>query len=80
MAVCCIGYIILLAQYKPAVSYFATFLCVAGVSPCIALAIVWVGGQFGPVVSKSTSFERDTAKSCILDPPCHYYGHFLLFR
>ena len=50
MGTCCIGYIILLAQYKPAVSYFATFLCVGGVSPSIALAIVWVGGQFGPVV------------------------------
>lgn len=39
MSVCCIGYIILLAQYKPAVSYFACFLAVAGVSPGIVSSI-----------------------------------------
>lgn len=41
MSVCAIGYIILIAQYTPGVSYFATFLTVGGVSPSIALAIVW---------------------------------------
>lgn len=35
MSVCLIGYVILIAQYKPAVSYFACFLAVGGVSPGI---------------------------------------------
>lgn len=48
MSVNIIGYIILMAQHKAGVSYFATFLTVAGVSPGIALAITYVGSNWGP--------------------------------
>lgn len=37
------GYGILISSASAAVKYFAIFLSVAGVSPCIALAITWVG-------------------------------------
>jgi len=55
MTVLIIGYIILITCPKPSVSYFAIFLSVAGVSPCIATAIVWVGNNFGPITTRATS-------------------------
>ncbi|KAG8988898.1 hypothetical protein FRB94_005578 [Tulasnella sp. JGI-2019a] len=55
MSVLIVGYIILITQDKPSVSYFAIFLSVAGVSPCISTAIVWVGNNFGPITTRATT-------------------------
>jgi hypothetical protein len=39
------GYGILISDASAAVKYFAIFLTVAGVSPCISMAITWIGTQ-----------------------------------
>jgi len=49
-----IGYGILISSAKVGVKYFALFLTVAGVSPNIALAISYVGANFGPVYVRAT--------------------------
>jgi len=54
MSLTIVGYIILIVQNKAGVSYFACFLTVAGVSPGIALAITWVGSNFGPITTRAT--------------------------
>jgi hypothetical protein len=43
MLVVAAGYGILISDSSAAVKYFATFLTVAGVAPCIATAITWIG-------------------------------------
>lgn len=48
------GYSILISDVGPGVKYFAIFLTVAGVSPNIALAISYVGANFGPLYVRAT--------------------------
>ncbi|BGP55657.1 hypothetical protein JCM8202v2_003262 [Rhodotorula sphaerocarpa] len=58
MSTTCIGYIILLAidvRQKPGVAYFAVFLCVGGIAPCIANSIAWIGGNTAPVIKRGTA-------------------------
>ncbi|BGP62173.1 hypothetical protein NBRC10512v2_003502 [Rhodotorula toruloides] len=58
MTVVIIGYGILLGiktQKHPGVAYFAVFLCVCGVAPCIANTIVWTGNNFSGVLKRGTS-------------------------
>lgn len=47
------GYAILISHVSAAVKYFAIFLTVAGVSPNIAMAISYVGANFGPVYTRA---------------------------
>ena len=49
-----VGYAILISDVPAGVKYFAIFMTVAGVSPNIALAISWVGGNFGPLYVRAT--------------------------
>uniref|UniRef100_A0A0K3C9C4 BY PROTMAP: gi/647401743/emb/CDR48098.1/ RHTO0S16e01200g1_1 [Rhodosporidium toruloides] n=1 Tax=Rhodotorula toruloides TaxID=5286 RepID=A0A0K3C9C4_RHOTO len=58
MTVVIIGYGILIGietQKHPGVAYFAVFLCVCGVAPCIANTIVWTGNNFSGVLKRGTS-------------------------
>ncbi|PWN45399.1 transporter, partial [Ceraceosorus guamensis] len=55
MLVTIVGYIILICDVSAGVKYFALHLTVAGVSPCIALAITWTGNTFGPAYKRATS-------------------------
>jgi len=58
MLVVVAGYAILLGvdpTEKPGVAYFALFLCVSGVAPCISNTITWAGGNVGPVYKRATS-------------------------
>ncbi|GAA5990880.1 hypothetical protein JCM10908_000062 [Rhodotorula pacifica] len=58
MSVVCVGYIILLSidvVKKPGVAYFAVFLCVGGVAPCIANTVCWTGNSFAGVLKRGTS-------------------------
>lgn len=48
------GYAILISDVSAGVKYFAIFLTVTGVSPSIALAISWVGANFGPLYVRAT--------------------------
>jgi len=48
------GYGILISSAGAAVKYFAIFLTVAGVSPCISMAITWVGNNCGPMYTRAT--------------------------
>ncbi|RMZ86984.1 hypothetical protein DV736_g5796, partial [Chaetothyriales sp. CBS 134916] len=48
------GYCILISDVAPGVKYFGIFLTVAGVSPNIALAISYVGANFGPLYVRAT--------------------------
>lgn len=54
MSVTIVGYAILITDVSAGVKYFAIFLTVAGVSPCIALAIAFVGANFGPLYRRAT--------------------------
>lgn len=49
-----VGYAILISDVSAGVKYFAIFLTVAGVSPNIAMAISWVGANFGPLYVRAT--------------------------
>ncbi|GAA5830862.1 hypothetical protein JCM11251_001101 [Rhodosporidiobolus azoricus] len=58
MTIVCIGFSILLAinpLEQPGVAYFAIFLCVNGVAPCIAATITWCGNNFSPVLRRGTA-------------------------
>lgn len=55
MGVVAIGYIILLCPVSVGVRFFALFLCVAGSSPAIALAISFIGANYGPVYKRATA-------------------------
>lgn len=48
------GYAILISDVSAGVKYFGIFLTVAAVSPNIALAISWVGANFGPMYVRAT--------------------------
>lgn len=48
-----VGYSILISDVPAGVKYFAIFLTVSGVSPNIALAISYVGANFGPVYTRA---------------------------
>ena len=48
-----VGYAILISNVPVGVKYFAIFLTVAGVSPSIAMAISWVGNNFGPIYKRA---------------------------
>lgn len=48
------GYGILISNASAGVKYFAIFLTVAGTSPNIALAISYVGANFGPLYVRAT--------------------------
>lgn len=48
------GYSILISDVAPGVKYFGIFLTVAGVSPNIAMAISFVGANFGPLYVRAT--------------------------
>ncbi|GAA5849775.1 hypothetical protein JCM8547_000559 [Rhodosporidiobolus lusitaniae] len=39
---------------QPGVAYFAIFLCVVGVAPCIANSITWVGNNNAPLIKRGT--------------------------
>jgi len=57
MSIVVVGYAILLGVNpveKPGVAYFALFLCVAGVAPCIANTITWTGNNMAPVLKRGT--------------------------
>lgn len=57
MGLVVIGYAILLAinpRQHPGVAYFAIFLCVSGVSPCISGTISWCGSNIGPTLKRAT--------------------------
>lgn len=45
MIITIIGYVIQLCDVAPGVKYFAIFLCVGGVSPCISTCITWIGNK-----------------------------------
>lgn len=45
MVITLIGYAIQLCDVAPGVKYFAIFLCVGGVSPCISTCITWIGNK-----------------------------------
>lgn len=49
-----VGYGILISDVSVGVKYFAIFLTVAGVSPNIAMAISYVGANFGPLYVRAT--------------------------
>lgn len=58
MSIALIGFIILLAvepSRAPGVCYFALFLTVGGISPCISNSISWTGGNNGPVYKRATA-------------------------
>ncbi|POY74243.1 hypothetical protein BMF94_2681 [Rhodotorula taiwanensis] len=58
MSIVCIGYTILLAinvTKNPGVAYFAVFLCVGGIAPCIANTITWAGNNNAPVIKRGTA-------------------------
>ncbi|GAA5837962.1 hypothetical protein JCM9279_004084 [Rhodotorula babjevae] len=58
MTVVVAGYAILLGVNpadKPGVTYFALFLCVAGVAPCIANTITWCGNNQAPTLKRGTA-------------------------
>ncbi|GAA6020852.1 hypothetical protein JCM10207_001681 [Rhodosporidiobolus poonsookiae] len=40
---------------QPGVAYFAIFLCVCGVAPCIANTITWCGNNSAPVLRRGTA-------------------------
>lgn len=48
------GYSILISDVSEQVKYFAVFLTVAGVSPCISTSISWVGNNSGPMYTRAT--------------------------
>jgi len=48
-----VGYIILISNASIGAKYFALFLCVGGVSPCISTSITFVGNNFGPVYTRA---------------------------
>ncbi|KAF9506091.1 hypothetical protein BS47DRAFT_463665 [Hydnum rufescens UP504] len=48
-----IGYIILITNVSAGAKYFALFLCVGGVSPCISTSITFVGNNFGPMYTRA---------------------------
>ncbi|ORY88082.1 major facilitator superfamily domain-containing protein [Leucosporidium creatinivorum] len=57
MSVAALGYIILLAvdpRKHPAPAYFAVFLAVTGVAPCISGTITWCGNNIGPTLKRAT--------------------------
>ncbi|GAA5885824.1 hypothetical protein JCM6882_007574 [Rhodosporidiobolus microsporus] len=58
MTITIIGFAILLGidvLEQTGVAYFAIFLCVCGVAPCIAATITWCGNNFSPVLKRGTS-------------------------
>ncbi|GAA5885821.1 hypothetical protein JCM6882_007573 [Rhodosporidiobolus microsporus] len=58
MLVTCVGFAIFLAIdpiAQPAVAYFAIFLCVCGVAPCVAANITWCGNNIAPVLKRGTA-------------------------
>lgn len=55
MTITVIGYAIVLTNVHAAVKYFAIFLCVMGISPCVATAITWVGNNTGPMYTRATA-------------------------
>ncbi|GAA5968860.1 hypothetical protein JCM11641_000760 [Rhodosporidiobolus odoratus] len=58
MSIVVIGYAILLGinlTEKPGVAYFAIFLCVCGIAPCIANTITWTGNNMSPVLKRGTA-------------------------
>lgn len=63
MTIVVIGYAILLGndpREKPGVSYFALFLCVAGVAPAIPMTIVWTGNNLSPTLKRGTGMGMST--------------------
>lgn len=48
------GYAVLISDVSAGVKYFGIFLTVAGVSPNIAMAISYVGSNFGPLYVRAT--------------------------
>lgn len=55
MGLVAVAYIILLCNVAVGVKYFCLFLAVAGVSPSIALAITFVGNNFGPAYRRAAA-------------------------
>ncbi|GJN88975.1 hypothetical protein Rhopal_001946-T1 [Rhodotorula paludigena] len=89
MSIVVIGYAILLGndpREKPGVSYFALFLCVAGVAPAIPMTIVWTGNNLSPTLKRGTGmgmmFTLGNSGGIISslvyfteDRPRYYRGH-----
>jgi len=55
MTIVIVGYIIIISDVSAAVKYFAVFLTVAGVSPCISTCITWIGNNFGPSYTRAAA-------------------------
>lgn len=57
MSIAALGYIILIAvdaRKSPGACYFAVFLAVTGVAPCISGTITWCGNNIGPTLKRAT--------------------------
>lgn len=50
-----VGFALLLGQSRPAVSYFATFLCAMGIYPCISNTISWVSNNVEGVYKRGVT-------------------------
>ncbi|KAF9512561.1 hypothetical protein BS47DRAFT_1345338 [Hydnum rufescens UP504] len=50
-----VGYTILIANVSTGVKYFALFLCVGGVSPCVATSTTLIGNNYGPVYTRAAA-------------------------
>lgn len=67
-----VGYAILISPLSAGVKYFGIFMTVAGVSPCIALAIAYVGANFGPLYRRATVMgECEFSKCLVLELKFH---------
>lgn len=85
MSVCLLGYIILISQYKPAVSYFACFLAVGGVSPGIVSGLLLSGrhcsvAELAVVTHAGTGYYVGRRKLGSCDSTSSRYGSVLQLR
>jgi len=55
MLIVIVGYIILISNVAIGAKYFALFLCIGGVSPCIATSITFIGNNYGPVYTRAAA-------------------------
>lgn len=68
-AIAAIGYIILLAQHTPGVSYFGTILAAAGIYPAVAIVLSWpannVSGQTKRAIANAMQISIGNCGSVI---------------
>ncbi|KAH6883728.1 major facilitator superfamily domain-containing protein [Coprinopsis sp. MPI-PUGE-AT-0042] len=79
-----IGYLILISQSNPIVSYFGAILTATGVYPCIPIIVAWVGSSAGGDVAKGVvlaivigiaNFGGVASSFIYLHGPRYYSGH-----